>query len=237
MATAVPGIRQAAHVVAISDYVLADIRNTLAIPAASTSRIYNGLKNSKVVMETKAQRQFHILGVNLWQPHKNLVRLLDAFEILKVEFPTLELHLVGRPQAQFREQPELAGRLQASRLKVLGYVSDIELARAYQTAAVFAYPSLEEGFGLPVLEAMAAGTPVVTSDASCLPEIAGGAAILVNPLSTDDIVAGLRRALLESPVGREKRVAQGKAVASRFTWESAAAEYIKLYSRLLNVAR
>lgn len=234
MHTAIPGIRRASHVVAISDYVLADMRKVLKLPVEKTSRIYNGSKPSSFDSVGKKDRSpFRILGVNLWQPHKNLLRLLDAFEKLKLEFPAAELHLAGRPQAQFREQPDLAARLRGSGIKILGYLSDADLAEAYQTATVLAFPSLEEGFGLPILEAMAAGTPVVSSNASCLPEIAGGAAILVDPLSTDDIAAGLRTALLESPADRNKRIEHGREVASRFTWERAAQEYLTLYQKLI----
>jgi glycosyltransferase involved in cell wall biosynthesis len=233
MLTAIPGIHRAAHVACISDYVLADARTVLKLPVEKSSRIYNGLKKSPFLPEPGETREaFRILGVNLWQPHKNLLRLLDAFAILKAEFPELELHLAGRPQAQFREQPELAARLKAPGLKILGYLSDADLARAYRTATLVAYPSLEEGFGLPILEAMAAGTPVVTSDASCLPEIAGGAAILVDPLSVGDMARGLRAALLESPTEREERVKNGKDIASRFTWQRAAKEYVRLYRQL-----
>jgi len=233
MDTAVPGMRAATHVVAISDYVLEDARKTLHLPAEKSSRIYNGLKKSAWRNGAGTREAGRILGVNLWQPHKNLLRLLDAFALLQPEFPGLELHLAGRPQAQFREQPELAERLRAPGVKVLGYLSDEALTEAYRTATVLAYPSLEEGFGLPILEAMAAGAPVVCSNASCLPEIAGGAAILVDPLSAEEIAAGLRAALQESSVARDRRVEHGRAVAGRFTWERAAEEYLRLYGQLI----
>ena len=234
MHTAVPGMRGATHVVAISDYVLEDARRTLGLPVEKTSRIYNGLKKSAGQEGSAVPRATNrILGVNLWQPHKNLPRLLDAFALLRPDFPNLELHLAGRPQAQYRDQPELAARLQAPGVKVLGYLSNEALAEAYQTATVLAYPSLEEGFGLPILEAMAAGAPVVCSNASCLPEIAGGAAILVDPLSAEDIAAGLRAALQETDVARERRIEHGRQVAGKFTWERAAQEYLRLYAQLL----
>jgi len=235
MATAIPGIRRAEHVVSISDYVLGDIRKTLRLSDEKTSRIYNGIKSPAGAPSGVEKREAsRIFGVNLWQPHKNLIRLLDAFAVLRCEFPALELHLAGRPQAQFRKQPDLAVRLQSPGVKVLGYLKDEDLAEAYQTATVFAYPSLEEGFGLPVLEAMAAGTPVVTSNATCLPEVAGGAAILVDPLSVKSIADGLRVALTEGDADRQKRVLKGRDVAARFTWDRAAAEYIQLYQTLIH---
>jgi glycosyltransferase involved in cell wall biosynthesis len=175
-----------------------------------------------------------ILGVNLWQPHKNLIRLLAAFRQLRQEFPNLELHLAGRPQAQFIEQPELHKSLEAPGIEVLGYLSESALAEAYASATVFCYPSLEEGFGLPILEAMMMGTRVATSNASCLPEIARGAAMLFDPLSPDSIADALRQALAESIPEREERIAYGKTVAASYTWEGAAREYVSLYEKLIS---
>ncbi|MCE0483911.1 MAG: glycosyltransferase family 4 protein [Methylacidiphilales bacterium] len=235
MTTAVPGMRAADHVATISNYVLADARQTLGLSVEKTSRIYNGLKPMAVRPGTiKADQSVPIvLGVNLWQPHKNLQRLITAISILRHDFPNLELHLAGRPQAQFQEQPELRQSLNAPFIRVLGYLSEEDLAKAYAGATVFCYPSLEEGFGLPILEAMAMGTPVATSNSSCLPEIAGGAAILFDPTSEEEMARGIRQALMESEAERERRIVNGYAVAGKFTWTRAAKEYIQLYEQLL----
>ena len=235
-ATAVPGIQAADHVVAISDYVLHDVRDTLGISAERSSRVYNGTRFSgDVIPVTRASSTKQIvLGVNLWQPHKNLVRLLGAFTRLRKELPDLELHLAGRPQANFRRSPELCRRIDTPGVKLLGYLSDEELAAAYAIASVSIYPSLAEGFGLPILEAMALGTPVVTSNRTSLPEIAGGAAVLVDPLSEVDITAGLRRVLTESAPKRAARIAAGKEVAARFDWNTAAEAYLRLYENLIS---
>lgn len=234
MTTAVPGIRKASHVVAISDYVLSDMRRTLGLREDCTSRIYNGIEAAPASQSRTMHGSSIILGVNLWQPHKNLLRLIEAFQIVRARFPEIELHLAGRPQAHYKNSPQIAEHLQLPGIRVLGYLSNAELAEAYATASVLCYPSLEEGFGLPILEAMSAGTPVVTSNASCLPEIAGGAAILVDPYSPADIVRGLQEALSESPVQRELRILAGKQVASRFTWNESARQYIRLYEKLLS---
>jgi glycosyltransferase involved in cell wall biosynthesis len=234
--TAVPGIRKADHVALISDYVLHDVLQTLKLDPKKTSRIYNGLRpmpaRAPGAMDKTGDGARVILGVNLWQPHKNLPRLLEAFRQLRLEFPDLELHLAGRPQANFIEQPGMKAGLEAPGVKVLGYLSEAALAEAYSAATVFCYPSLEEGFGLPILEAMMMGTRVATSDASCLPEIAGGAALLFDPLAPESIAAVLKQALTESAAAREKAIAFGKTVAAKFTWESAAQEYANLYEKL-----
>jgi glycosyltransferase involved in cell wall biosynthesis len=238
LATAVPGIRKANRVVAISDYVLTDALTTLQLNPEKTSRIYNGLRPMASLAirnngEAKAVPQV-ILGVNLWQPHKNLPRLLEAFRQLRQEYPNLELHLAGRPQAQFTEQPELRKKLEAPGIHVLGYLSEAALAEAYSSATIFCYPSLEEGFGLPILEAMLMGTRVATSNASCLPEIARGGAMLFDPLSSESIALTLRQGLEESPAEREKWIAYGKTVAASYTWDSAAKEYTSLYEQLIS---
>ncbi len=234
--TAVPGIRKANHVALISDYVLHDVRETLQLAPEKTSRIYNGLRPMSPPPDLKNKRGDGpqvILGVNLWQPHKNLLRLLEAFALLRRDFPTLELHLAGRPQAQFLEQPDLHKKLDAPGVKVLGYLSEAALAEAYASAAIFCYPSLEEGFGLPILEAMLMGTRVATSNASCLPEIARGAAMLFDPLSPENIAATLEQGLTESVAERENWIARGKTVAASYTWESAAKEYISVYEHIV----
>ena len=233
--TAVPGMQKATHVVAISDYVLADARKTLGLDPAKSSRIYNGLRpmtsSARHPAGNTAPSTPVILGVNLWQPHKNLPRLLEAFHRLRAEFPTLELHLAGRPQAQFIEQPALHQKLEAPGIKVLGYLSEAALAEAYASATLFCYPSLEEGFGLPILEAMLLGTRVATSNASCLPEIARGAAMLFDPLSAESIATTLRQGLSEPRNEREKWIAYGKTVAASYTWDGAAGEYTRLYEQ------
>lgn len=237
LATAVPGIQAADYVVAISDYVLDDVRRTLRIGAERSSRVYNGFKKSEQsvsAVERQASDAPVIFMLNAWQPHKNLSRVLDAWPMLRRDHPTLELHLAGRPQAQFRSQPELQAKLQQPGVKLLGYLTDEELAQAYARADVFCYPSLEEGFGLPIIEAMSAGVPVVTSNVSCLPEIAGDAGILVDPYSVEDIARGLNQALqIES---RSQYVERGRRVAERFSWEDSARQYIEIYRKLLKIA-
>ncbi len=230
-ATAIPAIKKADHVATISDYVLADVHRALGIAPAKSSRIYNGLTPLPITpRQTETARV--ILGINLWQPHKNLPFLIEAFTRLRRETPTLELHLAGRLQANYRTQPEFASLLTRPGVRLLGYLSEQELGRAYASASIVCYPSLEEGFGLPVLEAMAAGTPVVTSDASCLPEIAGGAAVLVDPLSVESIAAGIRSALDESPAESARRIALGRQVAASFSWGEAARQYAAIYRTL-----
>ena len=150
----------------------------------------------------------YVLAVGTLEPRKNLPALIEAFTGLPEH--THDLLLVGalgwdtgETQAAIERHPD--------RIRALGHVSDDDLARLYAGAALFAYPSLYEGFGLPVLEAMAAGAPVLTSNISSLPEVAGAAAILVDPRSVDSIRAGLERGLADPPSGGRER-------ARTFSW-------------------
>jgi len=229
---ALPGLRRADWVVAISDYVRRQASEFLGIPEGRLERVYNGGK-SPVPLGNVSPPGRYVLCVGALPRHKNLVRMIEAFLLVRGEFPDLELRLAGRAHPrQGSEDDRLSTLLSSPGVRKLGYLSEADLAAAYAGAEVFCYPSLEEGFGLPVLEAMAAGTPVLTSDRSCLPEIAGPSAILVDPYSVEAIAEGLRRALRLSPAERNARAEAGRAWAARFTWEAAADQYLSLYGRL-----
>jgi glycosyltransferase involved in cell wall biosynthesis len=177
--TMIPGLRRAAQVVCISEYVAGDVLRTLGLDASRVSTIPNGLKQlvepSKSSTIERADPPV-ILAVNPWQPHKNLVRLLRAVRRLREEGQPCAVAIAGRPHENFRGQPDLEDELAHEHVHVLGYLTDEDLARAYARASVLAMPSLEEGFGLPVIEAMAHGTSVVTSTVTSLPEVGGDAA-------------------------------------------------------------
>jgi glycosyltransferase involved in cell wall biosynthesis len=231
-ATAIPGLRRADRVAVISDYVRADALRTLHLRPERVVRIYNGVKPLALSATPVPPAAPYLLCVGSLQPHKNLARLIRAYRLVQAELPELELHVVGRPQPRFAEAPELPALLETPGVKILGYLSEQQLGDAYRAAALFCYPSLEEGFGLPLLEAMTAGTLALTSNASCLPEIAGGHAILVDPLSVESLAAGIREALRIPPAARAIRLAAARAWAARFSWQAAAREYLAIYEEL-----
>ena len=176
------------------------------------------------------QRRPFVLAVGGIQPRKNLRRLIEAYLLLRRQGATdAGLVLVGRAEWQSKSIQDLAGRSEyAKDVCLTGYVDAATLAGLYRQCAVFAYPSLGEGFGLPVLEAMACGAPVITSNVSSLPEVAGEAALLVDPLSVDQIAGGIDR-VLHDPTLREDLRRQGARQAARFSWEKTALGTLAAY--------
>jgi alpha-1,3-rhamnosyl/mannosyltransferase len=164
----------------------------------------------------------YVLAVGTLEPRKNLPRLVEAFLGLPDDLRARHrLAIAGRPGwADARLQELVAAN---DDIVTLGFVDDDDLAALYAGAAAFAFPSLAEGFGLPVVEAMAAGTAVVTSDCSSLAEVAGDAARLVDPADTASIRAGLEE-VLSDPGLRARLVARGREHAAAFNWERTARE-------------
>lgn len=171
-----------------------------------------------VFKPANVRRQPIILCVGTLEPRKNIKRVVEAFKLLKL--PKHELVIVGKFGWGETARP-------VERIKLLGYVPDEELAELYCRAAVFVYPSLGEGFGLPVVEALSCGCPVVTSDRSSLPEVGGQAAVYVNPESVTSIARGIETAL-SHPGPAAARLNQ----ASQFSWEKTARETLKVYQEV-----
>ena len=174
-----------------------------------------------------------VLYVGNIKPHKNLVRLIEAFdELRRGELEDLKLLIIGD---QISKLPALRRAVHRHKLhkhvRFLGYLADDQLAILYRLASVFAFPSLYEGFGLPPLEAMASGTPVVTSNVSSLPEVVGDAAVLVNPYDVDAIVDGLRRVLTNPTLAAEMRQ-KGIERAREFSWERSVAKTWGVYQQI-----
>jgi glycosyltransferase involved in cell wall biosynthesis len=180
-----------------------------------------GARERQIVLCTSAKR-----------PHKNLLRLLDSLALIPSERRPLTV-LTGYPTQHEDELRRHAGALGiADDVRILGWVPQAELEALYLAATCLVFPSLYEGFGLPVLEAMTRGLPVASSDRSSLPEVAGDAALLFDPEDTAAIVASIER-LLADPAERERLAAAGRAQAARFTWRACAEGTVASYERAL----
>ncbi|MEJ5310704.1 MAG: glycosyltransferase family 1 protein [Anaerolineae bacterium] len=176
----------------------------------------------------------YILFIGRLQPRKNLVRLIEAFAHLAPDRPDLSLVLAG--PAGWLAEP-IRARVQAlgleGRVIFPGYVAAGDKAALLSGALVFAYPSLYEGFGFPVLEAQACGVPLLTSNTSSLPEVAGDGGLLVDPLDTSAIATGLAR-LLDDAMLRRTLIALGSANLRRFSWEAAARTVLSVIEDLFH---
>jgi glycosyltransferase involved in cell wall biosynthesis len=175
----------------------------------------------------------YILSVGTLEPRKNHRRLIEAFASLPAACADTQLVLAGGPGWKMTEiQETMASSPARDRIHSIGHVSAADLQALYAGATIFAYPSLYEGFGIPLLEAMAAGAPILTSNVSSLPEVAGNAALLVDPLCVRSIRDGLHRLLSDSRL-RQELVARGRAREKEFTWARTARETVAVYHRAL----
>jgi glycosyltransferase involved in cell wall biosynthesis len=166
----------------------------------------------------------YLLYVGTLQPRKNLARLVQAFALVSAQHPTLQLVLAGKKGWMYEEIFAQVRRMGLERRVVFtGYVDGEELPALYSGALAFVFPSLYEGFGMPVLEAMACGAPVVAANTSSLPEVAGDAALLVDPTDVAALSAALSR-LAGDPALRSDLRARGLVQAVRFSWERCARE-------------
>jgi glycosyltransferase involved in cell wall biosynthesis len=182
----------------------------------------------------------YLLYAGTIRPHKNLPRLVEAFAVLRGElggdprFAGLRLVIIGDELSKF---PALRRTViqtrQEDAVRFLGFVPVETLRAFYRSASAFVFPSLSEGFGLPPLEAMACGAPVVTSNLSALPEVVGDAAVLVNPENVFDIARGLREVLLDDEL-RAALVLKGRLQVTRFSWDRTAREVLRIYRTVGN---
>jgi glycosyltransferase involved in cell wall biosynthesis len=214
------------------------IHNGLAEPYLNASRVESPTKSPASALATDGGEQSrdwpvdelpeqYVLFVGSLNPRKNIARLIKAFAQLKreTELPH-QLVMAGPSPKQIFQQIDVdAATERDAAITSVGFVSDAELRGLYRAADCFAFPSLYEGFGLPPLEAMAMGTPVVTSDIASLPEVCGDAAIYVDPKQTSDIARGIKLVLKDTQTAKKCR-ARGRDRAVQFTWKAAANQFV-----------
>jgi glycosyltransferase involved in cell wall biosynthesis len=202
----------------------------VSIPIGVSDQFKPLPENTRNLAGTNAMRKKRILWVGRPDPYKNLLGLVEAFaRLLKdIKFP-LELRLVGSRDMRY---PEAGLRMRALGIEncvnQIGYVSDNELVEEYQNADVFILPSFYEGFGLPVVEAMACGTPVICSTNGALPEVVGNAALKVQPFDITGMAEALKRILTNETLAKDMRI-KGLKRALKFRWQETARKTLEAY--------
>jgi glycosyltransferase involved in cell wall biosynthesis len=242
-------VEGASQILAVSHSTRDDLVNIFDLDAKRISVIHNALderfaaaSNAEDEMAVLERYQLHdpfILYSGRIRPHKNVHRLIEAFAVLKNElrdddhYRNLKLIVIGDELSrhQYLRLTVVRSGVQQD-VRFFGFVTAPILQVFYQSAALFAFPSLYEGFGLPPLEAMASRTPVLASNTSSLPEVLGDAALLVNPENVFEIAKGMKAILLEDNI-RERLVERGLKHITKFSWESAARQVIEAYERAI----
>ncbi len=174
-----------------------------------------------------------ILYVGSAFPHKNLEKLITSFEIINTSQPKLFLILAGKKEQYYKELERLA-QYSPAREKIIftGFVPDEQLKWLYKNAEAYIFPSLSEGFGLPGLEAMVHGCPVISSNATCLPEVYGDAAVYFDPNSAKDMAAKINSVLTDNQK-RDRLVVKGYAQAKKYSWHTMAEQTLEVYNKVL----
>ncbi|HYO83277.1 MAG TPA: glycosyltransferase family 1 protein [Bryobacteraceae bacterium] len=220
--------RKADVVVCVSAFTAGQVHELLGVPRERLRVVHHGVRKLQV---PDAVREPVVLTTGAIQARKNTLRLVKAFSVLP---PPWRLVLAGSPGGYGAQDvlDAVANSPVRSRIEIAGYVSDGKLASLYARASIFAFVSLDEGFGMPVLEAMAAGVPVIASNTSAIPEICGDAAVYVDPHREESVAAELVRVAAAEALREDLRT-KGFSRASGFTWDRAADQTLAAYRELL----
>jgi glycosyltransferase involved in cell wall biosynthesis len=243
-------VRKAARIFAVSRFTKTEVEKLFGIGPGRIEVIYNAIDPRFLTGHASdADRLFlaeryqvtypFLLYAGRISPHKNLVRIIEAFSALKAEltkhnlYPDLKLIIIGD---ELSKHPDLRrtvvrGGVQND-VRFLGFVPIEVLRIFYDAAKVFVFPSLYEGFGLPPLEAMAHGTPVLTSNTSSIPEVVGNAAVMVNPENVFEMMRALQRVLLDQSL-RERLRQRGYEQVTKFSWDGSAAKVLAGYEEVV----
>ena len=234
-------VERADHVIAVSQATKQDLIDLYHTPPEKISVLYHGVtpnfnpiqnpeKLKLICQKYHLGDQPFILSVGTLQPRKNYRRLIQAFA--QLDTPA-SLVIAGGKGWHYQEIfAEVNQHRLQERVRFPGFIDDDDLPGLYSAAALFVYPSLYEGFGLPVLEAMACGTPVIASNTSALPEVVGKAGLLVNPLAVEAMAGAMAKVLNNADLSQKLSQA-GLKQASKFSWTNMAEKLIKLYKKIL----
>jgi glycosyltransferase involved in cell wall biosynthesis len=244
-------MERSARIFAVSNFTKRDVARYFNVPPSRIEVVYNALDDSFQRGHSTPEEQemmrgrYNLNGPFLLyagriSPHKNVARLIEAFSALKGElakeraFPDLKLIIIGDEVSKHPEirRAVVRGGMQHE-VRFLGFVPIEALRIFFDMAKVFVFPSLYEGFGLPPLEAMAHGTPVVCSSTSALPEVMGNAALLVNPENVFELSRAMHRVLTDQPL-RDRLKAAGKLQVQRYSWDTSVRRMVQIYEQVVS---
>jgi glycosyltransferase involved in cell wall biosynthesis len=228
-----PASNRAHRVITVSEYSRMEILKWTGLPETCVINVGNGIDSAFRPDGPRYDPGFpYILYVGAFRPHKNLGRLFNAFE--RLAHPKVNLLLTGKRTPELTAQ--LQGRTIQNRVRFAGCVNDEALATLYRGAICLILPSLIEGFGLPPLEAMGCGTPVIVSRTTALPEVVGDAAVLIDPLDVDDIRNAMESVVTDREV-REKLRQAGLLRARLFCWNRVAEKVHRVIEEAMHASR
>lgn len=230
--------RRQDEIIAVSGRTARDIARHYGLGAERVTRIFNGIDHTRFRPGSAPREPFFLYVARLEHPAKNHVRLIEAFTRFrtrttaqwKLKFAGSDWQNAGAIHEAARRSPF------AKEIEFLGFVPDADLPALYQRASVFIYPSLYEGFGLPPLEAMACGCPVICSDRGSLGEVTGQAALIIDPEKVNNMAAAMA-VLWREPEERQRLVEAGLRRAAEFDWAKTAAATVRVYERALERRR
>ena len=237
---------QAARVITVSETSKRDILRYFRVPESKIDVIYNGIDDrfwqepvADEVMRVRERYRLNdpfVLYAGNIKPHKNLERLIESFQLMRHNSPELshvQLLIIGDEISKYATLRRAVHRYKLHKhVRFFGFVPDQTLAALYRLADVFVFPSLYEGFGLPPLEAMASGCPVITSNVSSLPEVVGDAALMIDPYDPAAIADAMTR-VLTTPALREDLQRRGLARAREFSWERSIQRVREIYDEVM----
>lgn len=236
-------VNHSQKIIATSENTKRELTEKLNAPAEKIQMIYEGvdkrfspIKNQaelrKILRKYKIKKDY-LIYLGQWRVHKNLPRLIEGFAQAVRGGLDAQLVVIGKTDRRIADLPRLVKKLKMEKKIIFtGFLPDEELPYLYQAATAYVFPSLSEGFGLPPLEAMACGVPVISSNVSCMPEILGDAAFYFDPYDISDISKGINKIMADKGLQKSLR-SKGLKQVKRYSWEKMARETLLIYNQII----
>lgn len=226
--------RKSAGIITPSEFVKQDVATYCNLSPSKITVTYeaaDAITEATEPVESLADKSF-LMYTGRPTPHKNLGRLIDTFVDLQKNYPKLVLVLAGKKDTNYARHEERVRHDKIQNVVFTGFVSEGQLRWLYENCAAYVFPSLSEGFGLPGLEAMVHGAPVVSSNATCLPEVYGEAALYFDPLSVTDMTAKITEVLNDEAL-RSNLIQKGREQVAKYSWRRTAEQTLEVYEKAL----